>query len=73
MYNLPGGHHKYFGKMQQRKLVKTRRDSEEVHAECRVCMLFIDGKDHEQQHNDDRMERLEDKLHFEYQNLNYIS
>jgi hypothetical protein len=30
----------------------------------RVCVFFIDGKDHDQQHNDDRMEGSEAKLHF---------
>jgi hypothetical protein len=35
-------------------------------------VFVIDGKDHDQQHNDDRMERLEAKLHFEYQKLNSI-
>jgi hypothetical protein len=40
---VPGGHQKYFGKTQQSKLVKTRRDSAEVHAECKsmhVCSLM---------------------------------
>jgi hypothetical protein len=64
---VPGGHQKYFGKTQQSKLVKTRRDSAEVHAECRVCVFVIDGKDHDQQHNDDRMARSEAKFHFGYQ------
>jgi hypothetical protein len=54
---VPGGHQKYFGKTQQSKLVKTRRDSAEVHVECSVCVFVIDGKDHDQQHNDDRMAR----------------
>jgi hypothetical protein len=52
---VPGGHQKYFGKTQQSKLVKTRRDSAEVHAECRVCMFVIDGKDHDQQRRDNGM------------------
>jgi hypothetical protein len=39
----------------------------------RVCVFVIDGKDHDQQHNDDRMERSEAKLHFGYQKLNSIS
>jgi hypothetical protein len=30
----------------------------------RVCVFVIDGKDHDQQHNYDRMERSEAKLHF---------
>jgi hypothetical protein len=64
---VPGGHQKYFGKTQQSKLVKTRRDSAEVHAECSVCVFVIDGKDHDQQHNDDRMARSEAKFHFGYQ------
>jgi hypothetical protein len=67
MYNVSGGNQKYFGKTQQSKLVKTRRDSAEVHAECRVCMFFIDGKDNDQQQNDDRMARSKAKFHFEYQ------
>jgi hypothetical protein len=67
MYNVPGGHQKYFGKAQQRKLVKTRRDSAEVHIECRVCVFVIHGKDHDQQHNNDCMERSEAKFYFEYQ------
>jgi hypothetical protein len=46
--------------------VKTRRDSAEVHTECIVCVFVIDGKDHDQQHNDDRMARSEAKLHFRY-------
>ena len=70
---MPSGHQKYFGKTQQSKLMKTRRDSAEVHAECSVCVFVIDGKDHDQQHNDDRMVRLEAKLHFGYQKLNSIS
>jgi hypothetical protein len=53
--------------MQQSKLVKTRRDSAEVHAECRVCVFVIDAKDHNQKHNDDHMARSEDKFHFGYQ------
>jgi hypothetical protein len=51
---VPGGHQKYFGKMQQSKLMKTRRDSAEVHAECK-SVLVIDGKDHDQQHRDNGM------------------
>jgi heterodisulfide reductase subunit B len=47
MYNVSGGHKKYFGKTQKRKLMKTRRDSAEVHVECRVCVFVIDGKDHD--------------------------
>ena len=47
-YNVSGRHQKYFGKMQQSKLMKTRRDGAEVHAECRVCMFVIDGKYHDQ-------------------------
>ena len=39
----------------------------------RVCVFVIDGKDHNQQHDDDRMERSEAKLHFRYQKLNSIS
>jgi hypothetical protein len=39
----------------------------------RVCVFVIDGKDHDQQHNDDRMARSEAKLHFGYQKLNSIS
>jgi hypothetical protein len=35
----------------------------------RVCVFVIDGKDHDQQHNDDRMERSEDKFHSRYQKL----
>jgi hypothetical protein len=38
----------------------------------RVCVFVIDGKDHDQQHNDDRMARSEAKLHFGYQKLNSI-
>jgi hypothetical protein len=53
--------------------VKTRRDSAEVHVECRVCVFVIDGKDHDQQHNDDRMARSEAKPHFGYQKLKSIS
>jgi hypothetical protein len=41
---VPGGHQKYLGKTQQSKLVKTRRDSAEVHVECKVCVFVIDGK-----------------------------
>jgi hypothetical protein len=47
-HNVSRGHQKYFGKTQQSKLVKTRRDSAEVHAECSVCVFVIDGKDHDQ-------------------------
>jgi hypothetical protein len=64
---VPGGNQNYFGKSQQIKLVKTKRDSAEVHAECRVCVFVIDGKDHDQQHNDDRMGISEAKFHFGYQ------
>jgi hypothetical protein len=64
---VPGEHQKYFGKTQQSKLVKTRRDSAEVHAECIVCVFVVDGKDHDQQHNDDHMKRSEAKFHFGYQ------
>jgi hypothetical protein len=64
---VSGGHQKYFGKTQQRKLVKTRRDSAKVHAECRVCVFVIDVKVHDQQYNDDRMARSKDKFHFGYQ------
>ena len=39
----------------------------------RVCVFVIDGKDHDQHHNDDRMARSEAKLHFGYQRLNSIS
>jgi hypothetical protein len=39
----------------------------------RVCVFVIDGKDHFQQHNVDRMARSEAKLHFRYQKLNSIS
>jgi hypothetical protein len=51
---VPGGHQKYFGKTQESKLVKTRRDSAEVHAECK-SVLVIDGKDHDQQCRDNGM------------------
>ena len=64
---MSGGHHKYFGMTQQRKLMKTRRDIVEVHAECRVCVFVVHGKDHDQQHNDDHMERSKAKFHFGYQ------
>jgi hypothetical protein len=36
-------------------------------------VFVIYGKDHDQQHNDDRMARSEAKLHFGYQKLNSIS
>jgi hypothetical protein len=52
---VSGGNQKYFGKTQQSKLMKTRRDSAEVHAECK-SVLFIDGKDHDQQCRDNGME-----------------
>jgi ribosomal protein S18 len=39
----------------------------------KVCVFVIDGKDHDQQHNDDRMARSEAKIHFGYQKLNSIS
>jgi hypothetical protein len=39
----------------------------------RVYVFVIDGKDHDQQHNDDRMAGSEAKLHFGYQKLNSIS
>jgi hypothetical protein len=35
--------------------MKTRRDSAEVHAKCK-SVLFIDGKDHDQQCRDNGME-----------------
>jgi hypothetical protein len=38
----------------------------------RVCVFVIDGKDHNQQHNDDRMGRSEAKLHFRYQKLKHV-
>jgi hypothetical protein len=38
----------------------------------RVCMFVIDGKDHDQQHNDDRMARSEAKIHFGYQKLKHV-
>jgi hypothetical protein len=57
---VSGGHQKYFGKTQQSKLVKTRRDSAEVHAECK-SVLFIDGKDHDQQCRDNDMEMASSK------------
>jgi hypothetical protein len=38
----------------------------------RICVFFIDGKDHDQQHNDDRMARSEAKLHFGYQKLKHV-
>jgi hypothetical protein len=38
---VPGRHQKYFGEMQQRKLVKTRRDSAEVHAECKSVLVQL--------------------------------
>jgi hypothetical protein len=51
---VPGRHQKYFGKTQQSKIVKTRRDSAEAHAECK-SVLVIDGKDHNQQRRDNGM------------------
>ena len=39
-----GRHQKYFGKTQQSKLMKTRRDSAEVHAECKSVLDSFDGK-----------------------------
>jgi hypothetical protein len=38
---VSGGHQKYFGEMHQSKLVKTRRDSAKVHAECKVCLSLV--------------------------------
>jgi hypothetical protein len=45
---VPGGHQKYFGEMQQSKLVKTRRDSAEVHAECKRVFVIDDEDQHDQ-------------------------
>jgi hypothetical protein len=53
--------------------VNTRRDSAEVQVECRVCVFVIDGKYHEQQHNDDHIARSKARLHFGYQKINSIS
>jgi hypothetical protein len=36
-----GGHQKYFGETQQSKLMKTRRDSAEVHAECTSVLVHL--------------------------------
>jgi hypothetical protein len=38
---VPGGHQKYFGETQQSKLVKTRRDSAEVHTECKSVLVHL--------------------------------
>jgi hypothetical protein len=38
---VSGRHQKYFGKTQQSKLVKTRRDSAEVHAECKSVLVHL--------------------------------
>jgi hypothetical protein len=38
---VPGRHQKYFGETQQSKLVKTRRDSAEVHAECKSVLVHL--------------------------------
>jgi hypothetical protein len=37
---------KYFAEMQQSKLVKTRRDSVEVHTECRVCLSLMERSEY---------------------------
>jgi hypothetical protein len=38
----------------------------------RLCVFVIDGKDHDQQHNDGSMERSEAKDHFGYHKLKSI-
>jgi hypothetical protein len=40
---VPGGHQKYFRETQHSKLVKTIRDSAEVHA-VQECACSFDGK-----------------------------
>jgi hypothetical protein len=57
---VPGGHQKYFGETQQRKLVKTRRDSAEVHVECKsVLVHLMANKQARKINSDDGMERSE--------------
>jgi hypothetical protein len=38
---VSGGHQKYFGETQQSKLVKTKRDSAKVHAECKSVLVHL--------------------------------
>jgi hypothetical protein len=57
---VPGGHQKYFGETQQSKLVKTRRDSAEVHAECKSVLVHLMANRQARKINsDDGMERSE--------------
>jgi hypothetical protein len=57
---VPGGHQKYFGDMQQRNIVKTRRDSAEVHAECKsVLVHLMENREARKINSDDGMERSE--------------
>jgi hypothetical protein len=58
---VPGGHQKYFGETQQRKLMKTRRDSAEVHVECKsVVVHLMENKQARKINNNDVMERSEE-------------
>ena len=57
---MPGGHQKYFGKTQQRKIVKTRRDSAEVHVEGKSVLVYLmENRQARKINNDDGMERSE--------------
>jgi hypothetical protein len=55
---VPGRHQKYFGEMQQSKLVKTRRDSAEVHTECKSVLVYLNANRQARNINsDDGIER----------------
>jgi hypothetical protein len=55
---VPGGHQKYFGETQQSKLVKTKRDSAEVHAKCKsVLVHLMENMQARKISSDDGMER----------------
>jgi hypothetical protein len=41
MYNVSSRHQKYFGETQQNQLMKTRRDSVEVHVECKSVLVHL--------------------------------
>jgi hypothetical protein len=57
---VPGGHQKYFGETQQSKLMKTIRDSAEVHAKCKsVLVHLMENMKARNISKDDGMERSE--------------